>query len=77
MDMSKKQVNDIIAWRAFELLKNELPSDFKLTDKDENTKGKYKTPGKFQIRLKNKKSSIILIWKSNGKDRDLLLAENS
>jgi|APSaa5957512622_1039677.scaffolds.fasta_scaffold247564_1 hypothetical protein len=57
--------NDVIAKRAFELLANELPSsDFELADR-------YEIPGKCEIKLRGKKKSVVLVWKSNGKDREV------
>ena len=59
--------NDTIARRAFELLMNELPSSaFRLTDEDE-----YEVPGKCEIKLRDRKKSVVLVWKSNGKDNEL------
>ncbi|MBC8392883.1 MAG: hypothetical protein H8E17_10015 [Deltaproteobacteria bacterium] len=59
--------DDVIARRAFELLANELPSgDFKLTDED-----KYTVNGKCEIRRINRKPSVVLVWKSNDKPREL------
>ena len=59
--------DDVIARRAFELLENELPSSaFELT-----YEGKYKVPGKCQIKRINQKISVVLVWKSNNKEREL------
>ena len=57
--------NDVIAKRAFELLVNELPSrNFELSDK-------YRIPGKCELKLRCKNKSVVLVWKSNGKDREV------
>jgi len=57
--------NDVIAKRAFELLMNELPSsNFALIDE-------YEIPGKCEIKLSGKNTSVVLVWKSNGRDREV------
>jgi hypothetical protein len=57
--------DDAIARRAFELLLNELPSSaFILKDK-------YTVHGKCEIKLKYRQPSVVLVWKSNGKQREL------
>jgi hypothetical protein len=59
--------DDVIARRAFELLLNELPSNaFRLTGENE-----YKIQGKCQIKLRNNQKSVVLVWKSNAKEREL------
>ena len=57
--------DDIIARRAFDLLWKELPpEEFCLKDH-------YSVKGKVALHQKNSAPSVVLVWKSNDKEREL------